>query len=540
MGRLSSTATDLQSRLSLRLGGTHRVGVQIAGPPELEPPEILSWEHFIEACLLALVEVLPGDRHQVEFAATATEEVPGPVLVPAFAAPFAYLSSQWAVIVELEPCAEPAASPVNNRVVTLPIRVGSPAPGDGRRARLRDVVQRRLPLALELYRDANNRRTAEVVGRPARSAATRFNAGDEAQDGELPRRALLGMHWLEKGGAEEWAVRSAEIAAAAGMATTVMTSVPGHPDYLERLLAAGVQVRPLASILTATEAAAWIEAFVNDGVGLVHIHHCDWLYGAAPELRRRSPGTLVLDSTHILEHRTGGFVHTSVRYSPFIDEHHVISPQLRDFYRFDAGVPAEKIHFHPLVDEAPHARSHDGRGPGDPFTVGFLGRYVKQKRPFSFLEVARLVGRRDPSIRFVMQGDGYLRRGIEDYIDRHGLASVTLAPWDTNVDGFFEGIDLLLVSSENEGLTLTSLESIDRGVPVLSTDVGSQATAVGKDGLIDDHPIRFVRDASRRVRELAHDQTRWESLLSSQESNLADLRSLTSATDYLRSRVEGV
>lgn len=37
--------------------------------------------------------------------------------------------------------------------------------------------------------------------------------------------------------------------------------------------------------------------------------------------------------------------------------------------------------------------------------------------------------------------------------------------------------DVLLVSSVNEGITLTTIEAISAGIPVLSANVGSQETS---------------------------------------------------------------
>ena len=46
----------------------------------------------------------------------------------------------------------------------------------------------------------------------------------------------------------------------------------------------------------------------------------------------------------------------------------------------------------------------------------------------------------------------------------------------------YEDADVLLVSSVNEGITLTTIEAISDGVPVLSANVGSQETLVSPTG----------------------------------------------------------
>src|SRR5690606_37449508 len=62
--------------------------------------------------------------------------------------------------------------------------------------------------------------------------------------------------------------------------------------------------------------------------------------------------------------------------------------------------------------------------------------------------------------------------------------------------------DLLVVSSQNEGLTLTTFEAVAAGVPVLSSDVGSQSTIVRGPVLVPAAPGAFVREATRAITAL--------------------------------------
>jgi glycosyltransferase involved in cell wall biosynthesis len=62
--------------------------------------------------------------------------------------------------------------------------------------------------------------------------------------------------------------------------------------------------------------------------------------------------------------------------------------------------------------------------------------------------------------------------------------------------------DVLVITSENEGLTLTSFEATAAGIPVISTDVGSQASVVADDLLCPRHTYPFVRSAAAHVRTM--------------------------------------
>lgn len=269
------------------------------------------------------------------------------------------------------------------------------------------------------------------------------------------------------------------------------------------------------------------------------IHHSPTLYKALPEWKLMSPNTFVLDSTHIIEHKSGGYVHDSIKHSPFIDLHHVISPGLRDFMIFQGGVAPSKVAYHPLTDsftnalgEAPAVDDVRNRG----LRIGFLGRFVRQKRPHLFIRTAeeasrlcRRAGLSEPT--FVMQGDGPQRSLVEETAAK-ARATVEVRGW-ADKGSFFRDIDLLLVSSENEGLTLTSLEAVDRGVPVVSADVGSQVTIVGRAGLLPRSPDAFESIGARRILRHAREPGTLGSLLASQRALAADLLRQQPAGQFL-------
>ncbi|PNV80067.1 MAG: hypothetical protein C0196_03510 [Dictyoglomus turgidum] len=60
--------------------------------------------------------------------------------------------------------------------------------------------------------------------------------------------------------------------------------------------------------------------------------------------------------------------------------------------------------------------------------VTFVGRLIKEKRPFLFLEVIRILRDRYPDViknwKFIILGDGYLKRKIMDYIERNNLSDL--------------------------------------------------------------------------------------------------------------------
>jgi glycosyltransferase involved in cell wall biosynthesis len=111
--------------------------------------------------------------------------------------------------------------------------------------------------------------------------------------------------------------------------------------------------------------------------------------------------------------------------------------------------------------------------PHDSFLVGWIGRVTAIKAPDLFLESAALANSESPSTRFVMVGDGELRGWCEKRILETGLQDiVSLIGWQRDLGCIYSDLDLLLLTSINEGTPLALLEAMASARPVVATDVG--------------------------------------------------------------------
>src|SRR5690606_31205406 len=131
------------------------------------------------------------------------------------------------------------------------------------------------------------------------------------------------------------------------------------------------------------------------------------------------PDVPVVDSLHIIEYLHGGYAGAAVTYDAFIDTHHVISPQLVSWLSKTQGVDPAKLKLAPLV-----TLTTDGSGDfrererSRPFTISFIGRFTRQKRPDVFLALVHRLRRRGVRFRAIMQGDGERRDLVESLLDR--------------------------------------------------------------------------------------------------------------------------
>ena len=169
-------------------------------------------------------------------------------------------------------------------------------------------------------------------------------------------------------------------------------------------------------------------------------------------------------------------------------------------------IPASKVVDAPLVGltaDSEHVSYAERRDPRV-FNVAFVGRMSRQKRPDAFILVAKAMKQAAPGqYHFIMHGSGDMDSFTDGLIKRYGLDDVIeRRPMSIPVSRTYADADVLLVSSVNEGITLTTIEAISAGIPVLSANVGSQETLVPSQGLLRRMTSSFIHDAKRALMHL--------------------------------------
>jgi glycosyltransferase involved in cell wall biosynthesis len=169
-----------------------------------------------------------------------------------------------------------------------------------------------------------------------------------------------------------------------------------------------------------------------------------------------------------------------------------ISPALADelveTYRI---CPAEKMVVLPLgLDLEPLTRpkapetAHDFRTahhiPLNRRLVGIIGRLVPIKNVSLFLQAAsQIVAERD-DVQFVVIGDGDRRPQLEAEAQSLGIAEqVTFTGWVQDVQLPLSALDVLALTSNNEGTPVSIIEAMAAGVPVVATAVGGVPDVLG-------------------------------------------------------------
>jgi glycosyltransferase involved in cell wall biosynthesis len=120
-------------------------------------------------------------------------------------------------------------------------------------------------------------------------------------------------------------------------------------------------------------------------------------------------------------------------------------------------------------------------GPDEPVLL-FLGYLEEAKRPDRFIRVLAEVSRSIPSVRGWMVGDGPMFKDLRQMAKDLDIERRTsFFGNQAEVGSFLSAADLLLLTSETEGLPATILEAAYMGLPVVATRVGGVAECIEDD-----------------------------------------------------------
>lgn len=115
-------------------------------------------------------------------------------------------------------------------------------------------------------------------------------------------------------------------------------------------------------------------------------------------------------------------------------------------------------------------------------TIGIIGRLAPIKNHFLFIDAVEFVLKNtNQKIKAVIIGDGETKQSLIDYIKQKQLtyslgennnATFIFTSWIKNVDVALAGLDLVCLSSKNEGTPVSLIEAQAAGKYIITTNVG--------------------------------------------------------------------
>ncbi|MBU6157932.1 MAG: glycosyltransferase family 4 protein [Bacteroidetes bacterium] len=123
--------------------------------------------------------------------------------------------------------------------------------------------------------------------------------------------------------------------------------------------------------------------------------------------------------------------------------------------------------------------------PENAFVVLFLGNLTRQKRPDRFLEVVAQLYAANNRVVGLLAGDGPLKSSLIEWVEDNKLGEVFhFCGYVQDVSTVLAASDVLLLTSDTEGLPGVVLEAAMAGLPSVAADVGGvqQCIIHGKTG----------------------------------------------------------
>ena len=117
----------------------------------------------------------------------------------------------------------------------------------------------------------------------------------------------------------------------------------------------------------------------------------------------------------------------------------------------------------------------------DEIAIGIVGRLCEVKNHRLFLDAAaRILREGCARVCFVVAGDGHLRKDLEQQSMRLGIShAVRFTGFREDAASLYAGLDIVALTSVNEGTPLTLIEAMCCGRPFVATEVGGVPDLMG-------------------------------------------------------------
>ncbi len=146
---------------------------------------------------------------------------------------------------------------------------------------------------------------------------------------------------------------------------------------------------------------------------------------------------------------------------------------------------------------------HEARFPDDAVVCGYVGRLVPIKHADLLIRAFAEVHGRQPHARLLVVGDGECRVDLERLVGELNLTgSVRFIGWQTNLIDVYGAMDVVALTSRNEGTPVALIEASAAGKAIVATRVGGVSDVVETERtglLVPDDDLAALASALERL-----------------------------------------
>lgn len=251
------------------------------------------------------------------------------------------------------------------------------------------------------------------------------------------------------------------------------------------------QVYPLPATASADRDGfiQYVKRVLSNQYNIFHMHTSYWTGFLLEELAKQA------GIKKVIVHAHASFVDEAdpQKRKPLLERHEEIKrdfppdlatdfwacSQLAADWLFGAQIPKSKIRIMKNAIEVERFRFDEARrealrhelGLDGALALGTAGRFAYSKNYDFLLDVFAGFYRKNPRARLLLLGDGELREDLERQIRENRLEdAVLLLGWRTNMEAYFQAMDLFLLPSRFEGLGIAAVEAVASGLPCIVSD----------------------------------------------------------------------
>ncbi len=177
----------------------------------------------------------------------------------------------------------------------------------------------------------------------------------------------------------------------------------------------------------------------------------------------------------------------------------------------------------------------------DALLIGMVGRLECIKGVEFFMNAAELLVKKLKNVKFILVGEGILRKELEERAKKVGLqGKITFTGWRDDVLEIISCLDVLVLPSLNEAVGLVLIEAQGLGVPVVATKVGGIPEVVenGKSGILV--PPADSRALAEALEELILDKEKRERIAEFAKNYVKDKYSVKDLIEKISALYEGL
>lgn len=250
-----------------------------------------------------------------------------------------------------------------------------------------------------------------------------------------------------------------------------------QPDF-ER---AGVRVHclRLTPVVSQWYPRALVRFLKRVGAEVVHCHDAAWRKAAQACRFARVPCVWTLHGylRHWIDEGRG-WMQSSLRHTAFLVG---VEPKVQHLIQRALGVAGGKVLYIPngvpdLYQPSPEPVEWGVSLSKDAPVVGMVSRLSVVKDPETLIRAIALMKRKIPTVQLVFAGTGELEETMHGWIEEVGLQGcVHLLGLRRDVANILHAVDVFVLSSHSEGMSLAILEAMSAARPIVATDVGGNS-----------------------------------------------------------------